>query len=126
MLIDQFLPRYDVTARYQIDIQAPIERVYLAARNLDMTDSWIVRWLYRLRRLPKYSLTLDGMLKMGFVLLADQPPQEIVFGLVAVFGRLWVRFNVSLPILSLISTSKDTPKWLGILLLSLVMMGMSK
>ena len=86
MLIDQFAPRYDVNARYQIDVQAPIERVYSAARNLDMSDSWIVRWLYRLRGLPKYNLTLDGMLKWGFVLLADKPSQEIVFGLI---GRFW-------------------------------------
>ncbi len=86
MLIDQFLPAYDINAQYQIDIQAPVERVYSAARYLNMTDSWIVRWLYRLRGLPKGTLTLDGMLKWGFVLLADQPPQEIVFGLI---GRFW-------------------------------------
>jgi len=86
MLIDQFLPRYDVSARYQIEIHAPIERVYTAARHLDMTDSWIVRGLYRLRGLPEHSLTLDGMLKWGFVLLADDPPREIVFGLI---GRFW-------------------------------------
>ncbi len=86
MLIDRFLLRYDVSARYQIDIHAPIEQVYSAARHLDMNDSWIVRWLYRLRGLPQSSLTLDGMLKLGFVLLADQPLQEIVFGLI---GRFW-------------------------------------
>ncbi len=86
MLIDRFLPRCDVSARYQIDIHAPIEQVYSAARHLDMNDLWIVRWLYRLRGLPQPSLTLDGMLKWGFVLLADQPSQEIVFGLI---GRFW-------------------------------------
>ena len=86
MLIDQFLPTYDITAQYQIDIHAPIERVYSAARHLNMSASWIVRWLYRLRGLPKYNLTFDGMLKWGFVLLADQPSQEIVFGLI---GRFW-------------------------------------
>ena len=88
MLIDLFLPTYDIQARYQIDIRAPLERVYSAARYLDMSDSWIVRWLYRLRGLPKYKLTLDGMLKWGFVLLADKPAQEIVFGLI---GRFWTR-----------------------------------
>lgn len=92
MLIDRFLPRYDVSARYHIDIHAPIERVYSAARHLDMSDSWVVRWLYRLRGLPQSSLTLDGMLKWGFVLLADQPSQEIVFGLI---GRFW---SLSAPI----------------------------
>ncbi len=84
--IDRFLPRYDVAARYQIDVHAPVERVYQAARCLDMGDSQIVRWLYRLRGLPNSSLTLDGMLKWGFVLLADVPSQEIVFGLI---GRFW-------------------------------------
>lgn len=88
MLIDQFLPTYDINARYQIEINAPLERVYEAARHLDMSDSWMVRWLYRLRGLPKRALTLDGMVKWGFVLLADQPSQEIVFGLV---GRYWAR-----------------------------------
>ena len=86
MLIDQFLPRYDVSARYQISIRAPVEKAYSAARFLDMRDSPIVRWFYRLRGLPEYGLTLDGMLKWGFVLLADKPPQEFVFGLI---GRFW-------------------------------------
>lgn len=86
MLLDQFLPSYEVSAVYQIDIHAPIEKVYSAARHLDMSGSWIVRWLYRLRGLPAFGLTLDGMLKWGFVLLADDPAREIVFGLI---GRFW-------------------------------------
>jgi len=86
MLIDQLLPSYDIRARYQIDIDAPAKRAYLAARHLDMSDSIIVRWLYRLRGLPESGLTFDGMLKWGFVLLEDKPSQEIVFGLI---GRFW-------------------------------------
>ncbi|HSO13421.1 MAG TPA: hypothetical protein VLT51_13675 [Anaerolineales bacterium] len=86
MLIDQFSPGHDVSARYQIDIHAPIAKAYSAARHLDMSESWIVRWLYRLRGLPTSSLTLDGMLKWGFVLLADNHAQELVFGLI---GRFW-------------------------------------
>jgi hypothetical protein len=85
-LIDHFSPRHDVRARYQIDVHAPVEKAYRAARSLDMSDSQLVRWLYRLRGLPEESLTLDGMLKWGFVLLADVPLQEIVFGLI---GRFW-------------------------------------
>jgi hypothetical protein len=88
MLIDQFLPRFDVSARYQIDVLAPVERAYAVARSLDIRASWMIRWFYLLRGLPSYSLTLDGMLKMGFVLLADKPSQEIVFGLI---GRFWTR-----------------------------------
>ncbi len=86
MLIDNFAPSYDVRSRYEVDIHAPLERVYAATRNLDMGRSWIVRGLYLLRGLPTTMLTLDEMLKWGFVLLADVPCQEIVFGLI---GRFW-------------------------------------
>ncbi len=86
MLIDRFLPTYQTSARYQVELKAPIERAYTAARCMDMGESWIVRGLYRLRGLPSSSLTLDGMLRWGFVLLADVPNEEIVFGLI---GRFW-------------------------------------
>lgn len=86
MLIDEFLPRYDVDARYQINVLASFSEAYSAARSLDMCNSKIVRWLYRFRGLPQSDFTLDGMLKWGFVLLADRPSQELVFGLI---GRFW-------------------------------------
>jgi hypothetical protein len=89
MLIDKFLPHFDVHARYQIDVHAPISEVYATARFLDVRNSEVVRWLYRLRGLPRDGLTLDGMLKWGFVLLADKPSQEVVFGLI---GRFWTLF----------------------------------
>lgn len=88
MLIDEFLPAYDVQACYHIDVHAPIEQAYHAARFLDTGCSWVVRWLFRLRGLPMQALTLDGMLKFGFILLGETPPQEILFGLV---GRFWTR-----------------------------------
>ncbi len=86
MLLDQFLPRYDTMANYRIDVRAPVDQVYAAARLLDMRGSWITRALFRLRGLPSTALTLDGMSRWGFALLAEQPPQEIVFGLI---GRFW-------------------------------------
>lgn len=86
MLIDRFLPHYDITARYHIDVDASADRAYSAARHVDMDDSRIARWLMRLRGLPRWSLTFDGMLKSGFILLADKPSEEIVFGLI---GRFW-------------------------------------
>jgi hypothetical protein len=89
MLIDQLLPTFDIKARYQIDVHAPAARAYAVTRHLDMRDSLIVRWLCRLRGLPEDDLTFEGMLKWGFVLLADEPSQEIVFGLI---GRFWTPY----------------------------------
>lgn len=98
MLIDEFLPAYDAIARHQIDIHSPAERVYAAACKLDLSGSAWVRWLFRLRGLPALflphakqkqeglGLTLDGLLKNGFILLSETPPREIVLGLV---GKFW-------------------------------------
>ena len=38
MLIDEFLPVYDASERHQIDIHAPVERVYAAVHSLHLGD----------------------------------------------------------------------------------------
>jgi hypothetical protein len=97
MLIDEFLPVYDAVERHQIDIHQPAERVYAALRQLDLSGSKLVRWLFRLRGLPalfsfrdkpqqRLGLTLDGLLKNGFILLGEARPREIALGLV---GKFW-------------------------------------
>ena len=97
MLIDELLPTYDVVERHQIGIHAPLERVYDAVRDLDLSCSRAIRWLFLLRGLPalwhsshrgdeRLGLTLDGLLRSGFILLGEKPPQELLLGLV---GRFW-------------------------------------
>lgn len=86
MLIDKFLTEYDVAKRYQINIQAPAETVYPAVRQLDVGNSALIRWLFRLRGLPQDCLNLEGLAKSGFVILAEESPHEMVLGLV---GRFW-------------------------------------
>jgi len=99
MLIDEFLPVYDMVERHQIDINAPVERVYTAVRTFDLSDSRVIRWLFLLRGLPaqlfshdkpneRPSLTLDGLLKAGFVLLGERPQQELSLGTVGHFWKL--------------------------------------
>ncbi len=86
LLIDEFCPTYHVMERHEISVRAPVEKVYSVLRSFTMTDSPVVRWLFRLRGLPYDAVTLDAMLKFGFVLLAEIPNQELVFGLA---GRFW-------------------------------------
>ena len=71
---------------HEINIGAPIEQVYRAVRTPDMSASFIIRWLFRLRGLPTDALTLDGLQELGFVLLGERSDQEILFGLV---GQFW-------------------------------------
>jgi hypothetical protein len=97
MLIDEFLPVYDAVERHQIDIHSSVGQIYAAARRLDLSSSKLVHWLFRLRGLPALfslrdkskqglGLTLDDLLKSGFILLGEAPPWEIVLGLV---GKFW-------------------------------------
>jgi hypothetical protein len=88
MLIDEYIPTYDVNEQHQIDGHAPVEKVYQVVKFLDFGDSRIIRWLFRLRGIPESALTFDGLLKFGFTILGEKPDQEIVFGLI---GRFWTR-----------------------------------
>lgn len=97
MLIDEFMPVYDVMERHQIIIQASPSSIYAALRTTDFGRPVLVRSLLALRALPSLlrersrpadnrALTLDTILKGGFVLLSESKDKEIVIGLV---GKFW-------------------------------------
>ncbi|HEV2734369.1 MAG TPA: hypothetical protein VGV85_05990, partial [Longimicrobiaceae bacterium] len=52
LLIDRFLPAWDVAASYATRVAAPPERVWDAVRALEMRGSPVVRGLFLLRSLP--------------------------------------------------------------------------
>ena len=86
MQFDKFAPRYDVKERRFTDIHASVERVHQMVRALDLRRSSIVRALFRLRGMPEERLSLEGLLKTGFTILAEAPNSELLLGLV---GRFW-------------------------------------
>lgn len=97
MLIDRFLPAAEVSSRREVEVRAPAERVWAAARSLDLAGSPVVRALFALRSLPGIlsrmsaagrglGCDMDGLLKNGFVILAEESGEEVVLGLV---GRFW-------------------------------------
>jgi len=87
MLIDEYLPVWDVRERHRITVQAPAERVYGAVRALDISEARLTRLLFRLRGLPcPPRLALDDFLKMRFILLGERPDEELLLGLV---GKFW-------------------------------------
>lgn len=96
MLIDEFLPEFHAVERHEISVAAPIERVFGAARSLDLSESRVIRWLFALRGLPQLLAgrrgreaprwTLDALLESGFILLGEDPPREILLGVV---GKFW-------------------------------------
>lgn len=87
MLLDDFLPQWDVRERHEVLVPLPPERAYQAIKELDLSRSRLISLLFALRGLPRgNSLTLQNLTIVGFVVLAEDPPVEIVVGLT---GRFW-------------------------------------
>lgn len=98
-LIDDFMPRWDVTERHRIIVHAPPADVYEAVLRVDLSRSRPIAVLAGLRELPAKVLgrqpanpgasiggTIDGFLAAGFVRLAETANEELVLGLT---GRFW-------------------------------------
>ena len=97
MLIDEFLPDYDVVEHHAIDVDAPVDAAYRAVKELDLARSPVVLALLFARGLPhlftgavkpKRRLRLDDMVESGFVVLGEEPDRELVLGIVGKFWQL--------------------------------------
>ncbi|HEY1277037.1 MAG TPA: hypothetical protein VGF25_19175 [Thermoleophilaceae bacterium] len=88
ILLDRFLPRYDVREFHSIAIDAPPEAVMDAARRLTLRDLPLSRLLIAIRGLRAERADvplLDGFQRRGFMLLGEAR-DELVLGVV---GRFW-------------------------------------
>lgn len=90
--INEYMPRFDVRERHRVIVNAPADAVFAAVRSVDLRDSPVISWLFRLRELPgslsgrrrrRLGLDIDGLLRSGFVLLEKRAGDEILLGLVA-------------------------------------------
>jgi hypothetical protein len=97
MLLDLYLPRYDVSEVHAVVVDADTDSTWQAIRRADLSRSPVVRVLLELRSLPnrlgrvlggrpsgpaRPPLTLDDMARAGFVQLGERLGDEIVFGAV--------------------------------------------
>jgi hypothetical protein len=97
VLIDRFLPDYEVIEHHAVDVDAPVDEAYRAVKELDLARSPIVLALLFARGLPhlftgavkpKRRLGLDEIVESGFVVLAEEPDRELVLGIVGKFWQL--------------------------------------
>jgi hypothetical protein len=97
VLIDDVFAVFDVAERHETVIRAGRDPVYAAVRTLHLSNIPLVRALFLLRSLPaglagrakggqRLGLSMDDLLRGGFVLLEERPGEEILLGLV---GRFW-------------------------------------
>lgn len=94
MLLDSWLPEFDVAKRHAIGIRAGRDRVFEELLRYDFRHSRSTRILMalrgygrRTRRTAGRRATLpDSLVRFGFTPLGEDPGRELVFGLV---GRFW-------------------------------------
>jgi hypothetical protein len=104
MLLDDYLPEFDVRTSYATRIAASPARVYAALWTANFDHWGVTRALYAVRTLPSFPaqpretwrrfrgdllrkrFTLDAMLSEGFALLEERPSEELLLGTV---GRFW-------------------------------------
>jgi hypothetical protein len=104
MLIDDYLPRWDVRERHRTRVRASREATYDALRTADLAGGPLVRLLLLLRALPAAlargaegmrelrarggrAITLAEFEERGFRVLEEQPPAELLIGLEGQFWR---------------------------------------
>ena len=86
MLIDDFMPVWDFSENHETLIRASVEDVSRALHTADFSDSFIVRWLLRLRGMSGENVTLDSLKGSKFRILAERENEEVVIGLA---GQFW-------------------------------------
>lgn len=86
MLIDEFLPEHDFVETHDIIVHADAADIYRAANEVDFSESFIIRWLFRLRGMSASNVTLRSLSISKFEILGETLNKEMVIGLV---GKFW-------------------------------------
>lgn len=86
MLIDEFLPEYDFSETHSIRIRATAENVFRSLNEVDMCESAVIRWLFRLRGIPTEKMTLRELRRLRFETLGERKNRELLLG---VAGKFW-------------------------------------
>jgi hypothetical protein len=89
MLIDDFMPRFDFSETHDIRIRATAENVFRVVNEIDFCESWVVRWLLRLRGMPSEKMSLRELPKANFEKLGESKNREFLIGLVGKFWTPW-------------------------------------
>jgi hypothetical protein len=101
-LLDGFVPRYQFNEVHSIEVHAPPDSVYAAIRKVTAREIRLFRILTWIRS-PHFGSAresilnpadddpvLDVAMRSGFLLLAQAPPRELVFGTIGFGGPLAV------------------------------------
>lgn len=80
-LIDAYLPEFTYTEIHDILVNCSIDKAYQTTKNIDLSKSKIIVFLFKLRGLPTKRLNLQDLISdFGFTKLEEQFPNEILLG----------------------------------------------
>jgi hypothetical protein len=91
LVLDRFMPTYEIAERHQGRVQAPAELTLAAAREQDLQGSSVVRAIFKTREVvlgstpddrPRSKALIPELLSIGWGVLAEIPGREIVVGAV--------------------------------------------
>jgi len=108
MLLNHFLPNYHFSEYHACVVRAPAECIYRQVKRVNMGRSWIIKGLLTARMLPhrlqtgnranaRRAITFEDFVSLGFIPLADCPPDEMVLGLVGQFWKPAARLRTTSP-----------------------------
>jgi hypothetical protein len=96
-LLDSFMPTYDTGEYHETRVGSSPARAYDVMRTMNVAKSPIVLALVMIRGIPHFltgkaspsrELTIDNLIDLGFVELAEESGVELVLGVVGRFWRL--------------------------------------
>ena len=91
LLLDRFIPEYEVVERHHIGVAAPADVTFAASMDMDLEDSAVIRAIFRARELllgadagdkPRARGLVAVTQELGWGVLAEVPGHEIVMGAV--------------------------------------------
>jgi hypothetical protein len=104
LLLDRFMPLYEVVERHHVHVAAPAAVTLAAAKEQDLLQSRLVRAIFKTREVVLGTAAdemahpralLPQMLGLGWAVLAEEPDREIVVGAVT---RPWEAHVIFTPL----------------------------
>lgn len=80
------MPVYDFSEKHETTVRASAAEIYRLIDTIDFSESFIIRWLLRIRGMSGTEVSLRTMERTKFKVLGEQQDEEIVIGLA---GQFW-------------------------------------
>jgi hypothetical protein len=88
MIINEFMPSYDIRELHWRVMRGTPGAIYSTIRTTDLASSRLIRWLFKIRGLPASALSIDGLVGVGFIRLAEKSERELMVGIIGKFWRV--------------------------------------